>query len=172
MKIVILEKLGMPGVAGIGLLLFCLPFYFGNIAPLRNELTSLENEKAQLAATAAALADAAHGADSARGAGAGKGLPHLTAAPELLMQLNSLAEKHGLVVERTSYQFKGKDGSPRLEISMPLKASYPSLRAYLRDALALTTSASLDELTLQRSQASDPAVDAQVRLSYGFAATP
>ncbi|OHC71260.1 MAG: hypothetical protein A2045_01940 [Rhodocyclales bacterium GWA2_65_20] len=166
MRTAILEKLGLPGIAGLGLLLFCLSFYFGNVAPVRAELASLESEEAQLVATAAANRAAAAPAQEA---GTGQALPGLIEAPELLRQLNTLANKHGVAVERTAYQIKDKDGPRRLEVSMPLKVGYPALRSYLRDALRLTAAASLDELSLQRSQAGDAAVAAQVRLSYGFA---
>lgn len=166
---VMLERLGMPGIAGIGLLLFCLPFYFGNVAPAQTELANLENERAQLAATAAGRAAAAHGAAGARETGSAQPLPPLADAPEVLKQLNSLAEKYGVVVERASYQMKGKDGQRQLEIGLPLKfGSYPTLRAYLREALALTASASLEELSVQRQQASDAGVEVQLRLSYSF----
>lgn len=159
-----LERLGMPGVAGVGLLLFCLAFQFGSLAPLARELDGLEAEKARLAAAVAA-----------GGTGpltvAGLPLRPFAEAPELLKLLNTLAEKHGVAVERATYAVKGKEGPLRLEVGMPLKVAYPALRAYLREALALPAAA-LEELTLQRSLASDPLLAAQVRLSYGFTRTP
>ena len=168
MKAAILERLGTPGVVGLGILLFCLSFYLGNLAPMGDELAALESQGAQLAAEAATRREGA----GAAGAGADRRLPPLVEAPELLKQLDGLAGKYGAVVQRASYQLTGKEGPLRLEVSMPLKMTYPSLRAYLRDALALTASASLDELNLQRPQATDAMVEAQVRLSFGFAAAP
>ncbi|MDD5250692.1 MAG: type 4a pilus biogenesis protein PilO [Rhodocyclaceae bacterium] len=164
MKLGALDRLGLPGVVGAGLLLFCVAFYFGTIAPAQEELANLAAEKAQLAAAQA-------GAHHARAAPV-QALPSFAQAPELLKQLNALAEKHGVVVTRSSYQVKSTDGTRRFEIDMPLKIAYPLLRAYLRDALALSPTASLDDLNLQRAQATDPAVDADVRLSFSFAAVP
>lgn len=153
----LLERLGMPGVAGVGLLLFCLAFLAGGVLPLRDELAVLEAERARLAeAGRLAAAPARDG-----------GLPSLDEVPALLKQLNALAEKYGIAVERTSYALRDQADGLRLEVSMPLKLGYPALRAYLRDALALPAAA-LDELILQRSQASDSVLAAQVRLSYGF----
>lgn len=160
----ILERLGLPGVAGFGLLLFCLSFFFGSVQPLQEEQASLAAEKTQLTADITRQL----AASPAPGAGA---LSPLAVAPELLKQLNDLAEKHGIAVERTSYVLKDKEGPLRLEVSMPLKVGYPALRAYLRDALALPAG-TLEELSLQRSQASDTTVAAQVRLSYGFSRSP
>lgn len=155
-----LERLGMPGVAGIGLLLFCLAFFVGGVLPLREELAALGAERTQLVEAgrrAAAVPDEA--------------LPSLAAVPTVLKQLNALADSHGIAVERASYVLRDQAGTLRLEVSMPLKVGYPALRAYLRDALALPAAA-LDELVLQRSQASDGALAAQVRLSYGFSPAP
>lgn len=163
MKIAVLERLGHWGVVGIGLLLFCLSFHFSTIAPLRAELAGLEAENDALTTSARRQVD---------GAGAARPLPPLTQAPELLKQLDALAGKHGVSVERATYRLKSREGERRLEISMPLRVAYPGLRGYLRDALALAATASLDELDLQRGQAGDTSVDAQVRLSYAFAAAP
>lgn len=168
MKAAVLDKLGLPGIAGIGLMLFCLAFYFGSVSPVEAELAGLQSEKASLSAEAATLAEKTA---ATRTAEAALRLPPLGAAPELLKQLDSLAQKNGISVERASYQVKNKERQQRLEVSMPLRVSYPALRAYLRDALSLAPSASLDDLSLQRSQASDPAVDVQLRLSYGFSSS-
>ncbi|HEX5804277.1 MAG TPA: hypothetical protein VFY24_14720 [Azospira sp.] len=157
-----LAQLGMPGIAGIGLLLFCLAFLIGGVLPLRAELAALQAERARLA-EAGRRAAAAPAPDGA--------LPSLAAAPALLKQLNQLAARHGIAVERASYVLRDQDGGLRLEVSMPLKVGYPALRAYLRDALALPAAA-LDELILQRAQASDSTLAAQVRLSYGFSRAP
>ncbi|HET7775246.1 MAG TPA: hypothetical protein VFK74_02690, partial [Azospira sp.] len=127
----VLERLGLPGVAGLGLLLFCLSFFFGSVQPLQEEQASLAAEKTQL------TADIARQLAASPAPGAGSAPSPLAVAPELLKQLNALAEKHGIAVERTSYVLKDKEGPLRLEVSMPLKVGYPALRAYLRDALAL-----------------------------------
>jgi Tfp pilus assembly protein PilO len=161
----VIDRLGMPGVLGLGLLLFCLAFYFGNLLPLQRQLAEAETEQAQL--VAAARRD---GPGSARAA-AGQALPPFREAPELLKQLNALAVKHGVVVERSTYLLKDKEGPLRLEVGMPLTLGYPALRAYLRDVLALAA-VSLDELSLQRALASDTVLDVQLRLSFGFARTP
>lgn len=155
-----LEKLGYPGVVGLGLLIFCLAFYFGNVAPAHEELARLQRQQVRLSADVAATQDGRLGRRSK--------LPSLAEAPELLKQLNAVAEKHGIVVASTSYQLKERSGQLRLEVNLPLRAAYPSLRAYLRDALALAAPATITDVSLKRAQASDTVLDAQIRLSYSF----
>ena len=157
----ILERLGMPGVTGFGLLLFSLSFYLGSIAPASAELASLKQEAAQLQARL----HGASGTDGGRPA-LTEALPSINSLPELLKDLNALAGQHGITIDRASYALSERDGQRRMEISLPLKAGYPALRGYLRDVLALRASPSLDELTLKRQQSTDTVVEANVRLSY------
>jgi Tfp pilus assembly protein PilO len=159
MKSPALEKLGYPGVAGLGLLVFSLAFYFGNVAPAHNELTNLQRLQMRLQADATT---------SDGNLGGRVKLPSLAEAPELLKQLSAVADKHGVVVASTSYQLKEKGGQLRLEVNLPIRTAYPSLRAYLRDALALAAPATITDVTLKRAQASDTALEAQIRLSYSF----
>jgi hypothetical protein len=161
MKIPSLEKLGYPGVAGLGLLVFCLAFYFGSVAPAREELAGLQWQQTRLQADLMSSTATGPG-------GRAKALPKLAEAPEILKQLNAAAEKHGVVVASTSYQLKEKGGQLRLEANLPLRGAYPSLRAYLRDALDLAAPASIMAITLKRAQASDAGLEAQIRLSYSF----
>lgn len=177
--------IGVAGVTGIGLLLFCLSLFFGHLLPMQNELSRLESERETLAATRAATAaanpvattvanpaaTAAAQGPTAASARAERPLLPLSAAPEQLKQLNALATRHGIVIERATYQMKDQAGQTRLEVSMPLNLSYPVLRAYLRDVLAMPT-AVLEELMLQRGKVSDAMVEAQLRLSFGFASAP
>lgn len=164
MKSAVLERLGPPGTIGIGVLLFCLAFHVGNVAPLLAERAALADAAAQLAAAAGQRGSAAPANASP--------LPPLTDAPALLKRLNALTEKHGSVIERVTYQLKGTGSVLRLEVRLPLKMTYPALRAFLREALALSAVASLDEAALHRDHAGDLAVEARLRLSYAFVATP
>lgn len=161
-NLAIMERLGWPGVAGVALLLACLVFYLAATAPARAERDDLAAEKERLAT---AVAEAGRPA----AATAVQKLPPFAQAPELLKQLDALAQKDGVAVTRTSYQVKDEDSHRVFEVELPLKVAYPTLRGYLRDVLALSPTARLDDLDLHRAQASDPALDADVRLSFTFA---
>lgn len=154
--------IGVAGVMGIGLLLFCLSLLFSHLFPMQDTLTQLERQREALAP---ARVPTRLAATTER-----PQLP-LPAAPEQLKQLNALATRHGIVIERATYQMKELAGQTRLEVRMPLNLSYPVLRAFLRDVLAMPAVA-LEQLALQRAQVSDARVEAQLRLSFGFAGAP
>lgn len=178
MRLPSLDRLGMPGIVGLGLMLFCASFYLGSIAPAQAELVNLQREAAQLQAVAGSPGA---GAGAGEGEGEGEGgerraasaaLRPLTAFPELLKELNLLAQQHGIAIDRASYALSEREGQRRMEISLPLVAGYPLLRAYLRDLMLLKAPPSLDELSFKRRQAGDPQVEANVRLSYPLAPAP
>lgn len=158
------ERFGLPGGVGIALIVFSLYFTLGILLPDETRLERLGAERDRLAA-------AAPGA-----LGPGPGVlavaAPVDALPDVLKQLQALADGSGLVVERAAYVLKAYDSTRRLEVSLPLLGSYPAIRSYLRAALALTPAASLDELSLQRTQASASGVTGQVRLSYLFVESP
>lgn len=169
MKLPQLDRLGIPGVAALGLLLFCLSLYAGNIAPARNQLASLRSQVAQLASEAQPPGPDTGGPPDAK---AGAPLPAFTTATEAQKELNRIAEQHGVTIDHASYQLNNKDGQLRLEISLPLKGGYSALRSFLLEVLALPAAPTLDEVLLQRSQATDPLIEANVRFSFYFAAPP
>jgi len=161
-----LEQLGKPGLAGIGLLMFCVGFIFGHLLPQQDELRRLAGEVETLAAT---RDETATQMPTRQTTTAEQPLLPLATAPEQLKQLHALASRHGIVIERATYQIKAEKaraGQMRLEVSMPLNLGYPVLRAYLRDVLSMPL-ATLEDLVLQRAQATDQAIEAQLRLSFG-----
>lgn len=165
MKMAALERLGKPGVLGLGVLLFCLSLYLGHIAPAQLEIARLQEESARLAATRPA-------GEPGNAAPSPRQLPSFATATDSLKAVYALAEQHGLKPDRGSYQLSDKDGQQRLEASLPLQGSYPSLRAYLHEVLALPAAPALDELALQRQKSSDAQIEANLRLSFYFAASP
>jgi Tfp pilus assembly protein PilO len=169
MKLPPLDRLGKPGILGLGILIFCLSFYLGNIVPAQRELATLRSEASRLAAAQTAAPETM---SSTPASPVAQQLPPFKNASEALKQLGSLAEQHGLTIERATYLLSERDGQRRLAVDLPLKASYASLRAYLRAVLALPAGPALDELILQRPKSSEALIEANVRLSYYFTPTP
>lgn len=162
MKSIDLGRLGFPGIVGLGLLLFCLSFYFGSVSPLDDEVDQRKNEEARLLATLRS------GARPATPVVAAPQPLTLRDAPALLLNLSATADQHSVSIERAAYRISEQEGRRRLEVTLPLKGNYPSLRAYLRDVLSKPP-VTLEELSLKRPTATEALLDAQVRLSYPLA---
>lgn len=161
-----IQGLGIPGFVGVGLLLFCASFYFGTIAPMQTQILSLKNEARTLAATLRAPEpNSVPGAVAATEAPAA-GTPPASDPLEIIRRLHAAAETAAVTVDRTSYTVSDKDGLKRIEVSVPTKGGYQPLRSYLREALAVGRGAQLDSLVLQRARATDPVLDADLKLSF------
>lgn len=162
MRTVALERLGIPGVTGAGLLLFCLAFYCGSLSPAESVLASLQRDELGLTRQLAGIRGALGGSMDIA-------LPSESTIPDLLKQLSEAAEQCGLGSLHFSYRMSTDEGVRRYEITMPMRGTYPNIRAYLGRAMTLTFPATLDAIELQRATAVDGQIDAQSRLSYYFA---
>jgi hypothetical protein len=167
MKMPDLQRLGVPGVLGLSLMLFNFSFYLGSIAPDQEGLAILKQQRSALLEDSPSargrVADAASSAPSILRP------PSLNQIPELLRSVFSLAAQHGVVIDRATYSLSEKDGPPRIELDLPLQASYPILRSFLADVDRLKPAPAIDELTIKRRQASDAMIDATLRLSWSLA---
>lgn len=161
---------GLPGVLGLGLVFFAASFYFSALVPALAERERLQTEEQKLVLPdrqpTAPVISASSEAPPAPGA-----LPPSVEAMELFDRLHAAGEKNSIAIERATYNVirHEKLSALQYEVTLPLRGSYPNLRTFLREALELAPSASLDSLTLQRAKASDTALEASVRLSYFFA---
>lgn len=159
-----LGRLGIPGVVGAGLLLFCLSFGVSTLLPDREARDRLIEDEARLSVTAPT-----EGSSRSSKEPTILRPPPLSSARQIFSDLDKLADASHLPLEQASYRLLEEESYVRYEASFPLKGSYPDLRAFIKDALALSTTAYLDELSLQRSAATDPMINASVRLVYVFA---
>ena len=94
-------------------------------------------------------------------------LPSAGGALDAVAKIHGAASTHGVLLSHGEYRLV-RDGSARLwryQISLPARASYPHLRAWLADTLSAVPSASLDELSLRRADSSGDVVEALVRLT-------
>ena len=92
--------------------------------------------------------------------GAGGGL-------DAVAKIHGAAGTHGVSLSHGEYRLV-RDGSARLwryQITLPARASYPHLRAWLAETLSAVPSASLDELSLRRADSGSDVVEALVRLT-------
>lgn len=161
-----LQALGIPGLLGVGLLLFCMSFYFGTIAPTQSQVAALKNEARALAATLRAPDSNNIAVTLAETEAATPGIKPAFDPIEIIRRLRAAAETSAVTMDRASYTISEKDGHRRIEVSLPTKGGYLPIKNYLREALALGRSAQIDSLVLQRARATDPVLDAELKLSF------
>lgn len=87
---------------------------------------------------------------------------------EVALELvQSAALRHGLAVERADFRWVREADAPwiRYQITLPVRAGYVSVRAWLDEILQVLPGLALDELRLRREAASEGALESQVRLT-------
>jgi hypothetical protein len=83
-----------------------------------------------------------------------------------LRRLDQIAAKTGVELRSADYRMQKPAGRlERYEIALPVSASYPQLRAFLRTALAEIPVMSLDQVVIKRQRASDGQVQADVHIT-------
>ncbi|MCE9569962.1 MAG: hypothetical protein K8R10_08165 [Rhodocyclales bacterium] len=161
-----LHSIGIPGLVGIGLFLFCGSLYLNSVVPMRAQLDAANNEALRLRETlgkGTPVTDPTAHRDANASAAEAKPV----ADPiEIIRRLNTAAESSTVMVDRASYTVIDKDGGRRIEVSLPTKGSYKAIRSYLNDALAVGRGAQIDSLVLQRGRATEPMLDADLKLSF------
>lgn len=92
----------------------------------------------------------------------------------VLEQIEAAARQQQLEIDSATYQLApgAPGGIGRYSISIPLKAGYPALRAFIRQALAQSPGLALASITLGRASRSAPQVEARVEFSAHFREAP
>jgi hypothetical protein len=158
----LLDALGPAGVAGIGVLLFCVPFYFNALAPALAEV-----ERRSAAGKRVSLQPVLVNND-----GAGElerfysRFPRVERLPGELDALYAHAKVSNVQLLQGEYRMESNGGAlAAYHITLPVRASYPQLRQFVGRVLKDMPTTSLDALRFERKKAADAQLEAQVRLT-------
>lgn len=159
-------RLGWPGLAGVAGLALGLGFYLGAVQPAQQRLDAARGG-AQALQARVAQADPAGGLPiDEQLAAFYRLLPPEAQATDGVGRIVAIAQRAGLSVQQAEYQALRDAGGrlTHLQMDLPLRADYPSLRRFLA---ALRTGApfvALEQVQFERQKVGDPRVEAKVRL--------
>jgi hypothetical protein len=161
----LLDALGPAGVAGIGVLLFCLPFYFNALAPAQAQLRKRET----LAAAAATVRPTLQGPRDDPSAELEQfyaRFPRLDRLDSELQALYAHAKASRVHLLQGEYRLEPVGGNlTAYRVTLPVRASYPQLRQFVGRVLKDMPTTSLDAVRLERKKAAEAELEAQVRLT-------
>ena len=160
-------RLGLPGVLGLGLLVFIGGFYFSTIYPEQLRLADLRQEIAQARSERSARADTEGPKTPADRLAAFYGaFPRPTDLPDLLQKVFAAATRQTLKLEQGDYRVTRDNagGLTQFQLSLPVRGSYPQIRKFVDAALIDVPTLSLDSIHFERQKVGDAAVDAKVKL--------
>ena len=164
-----MKVLSWPGVVGLGLLAFCLAFYWSALLPAKARLVEMQQQASSLGARLAHMKTQPQQlvTPETQLAAFYHFFPDFAATPDLLEKLYGAAEASGIVLEQGEYRVvPGKeDKLERYQVTLPVRGTYPAVRKFLGRVLADLPAASLDSVSFQRQKVGDMTIESQIKLT-------
>lgn len=162
------QKIGHAGIIGLSFLIFSIATFFSANSPLREQILS----------QTAALEDARDLAGSQQNTGGSgdpagtaqeliKELPSRDDLPEIMGQIVTVATAAGLTLDRGNYEFTATESGDvsRYRLNLPVRGSYPQVRAFIENTLAAVPVAALESMRVERNQVSDQTIAADLKFA-------
>lgn len=159
------RRLGRTGFVGLLMLLVAALIQFAYTGPMQSETRA--QEARLLAMHHAANRVAARPVSTVPASGLIDNLPDTAVASAVVGQLEQLAHAHGLQLLRGQYAQTPVTGTSllRWQLSLPIKAEYPSIIAFVATSLQALPSLALDEFRLKRDTIETTTLDADLRFN-------
>ncbi len=160
--------LGLPGWAGVAILLACALGWAFAASPLRAEADRLERQAAALERSLGTRANADVAAPSTPQQQLAEFRSRFTGEKRLAASLGRLqasAKRQGVQLDQAEFRFVSEAGDPLLRYTMvlPVKAEYRALRRFVRAALHDLPGLAIEEVNLRRGDPASATLDAQLR---------
>lgn len=160
-----LQRLGVPGVLGIGVLLACAGFWISALQPAQAELAAQQRALERLRARSP-LQPVAAGGPEEELRRFQRLFPSAAALTDELERLHRLARRAGLDLAQGEYRLERRGtGLWSYRVNLPVRGSYPQLRDFVAAVLKDMPIASIDALRFERKKALDSQLEAQIRLT-------
>ena len=159
-----LERLGLAGVLGIGVLLFCATFYLSALAPAQRELAGRQSAAA---GAGVPVRPVAHPGDAL--AELHSRFPALDTLPSQVERLHRIARSTGLQLQHGDYRLEVPPaGLVAYRVSLPARGEYRALRSFIGAVLKEMPVAAVDRVRFERKKPGDAQLEAQIQLTLFF----
>ena len=156
----ILERIGVAGVAAIGLLAAALLFSNFMVKPLQEKNVSLT----EAASRSGRKADNAQ--SGAKVAAVYEYLRKEEDTTDWLVKLHAIGTATGIQMRTATYRTQPTEGRiVRYEIVLPVAGSYGQIRDFLKRATLEIPVLSIDQVTLKKEERKGAALQAEMRLT-------
>ena len=162
-----LRRLGWPGAVGVTLAAFAAVLYGSGILAAQTQLTRLRGEIEQLRARPTATAAATAVSFEQRVKVFRGFFTSQEELPRMIESIHDRAAANGVAIATADYRESTDPASGllRLQVTMPLKGSYPQIRAWLGEVMNELPAIALDEFTLKRDRIGNSVLEGRVRFS-------
>lgn len=161
------NRMGWPGLVGLGLLVFSAAFYFSWLQPVQDRLETLRQEAVRGRGQNVAVS-ASQGPQSTADGVASFYLffPRVSSVHDQLEKIYNAADRQSLKLDQGDYRpVRDSVGKlVRYQITLPVKGAYPQIRRFIGDVLSEIPSVALDNIQFERQKVGDATVDAKIKL--------
>lgn len=163
-----LKKLGAAGVLGLGVLLFCIPFYFSAVRPAELEIAAQHEATERLRSRGPFRpVSVDHRSDDLRRFY--RLFPAPQRLPDELEMVYSFAREANLDLMQGEYRLEKRSVGPvAYRMMLPLRGTYSQIRSFIGSVLREMPTASVDALRFERKNIAETQIEAQVRLTLYF----
>jgi hypothetical protein len=168
----IFSRAGVLEVAGASLFLASVLAYFALIYPQMDPFAISETASVQAGGPAGGLESSRDtNPTSLAVLKALAGLPQSSEATALIGKILSIASAQHVEIAQADYRLlpATSESRGRLQVTLPIKDTYPRVQAFLADVMNQMPGVALDGVSFQRIRISDGNIDAQIRLTIFFA---
>jgi Tfp pilus assembly protein PilO len=160
----IVEPLGLAGVLGIGVLLFCATFYFSTLRPAQDELAARQSAAAGASPVLQPLARTADPLSELHSR-----FPALETLPSQVERIHRIARSTGLQLQQGDYRLEVPPaGLVAYRVSLPARGEYRALRTFIGAVLKEMPVAAVDRVRFERKKPGDAQLEAQIQLTLFF----
>jgi hypothetical protein len=157
-------SLGLAGVLGIGVLLFCASFYASTLLPAERELAARQTAAA---GGSFALQPVAHSADPL--AELYSRFPPIETLTSQVERLHRLGRAAGLHLQQADYRLEVPPaGLIAYRVSLPARGEYRALRQFMGLVLKEMPVAAVDRVRFERRKPGDAQLEAHIQLTLYF----
>lgn len=170
------RSIGLPGVAGVSLLLACALGWWLAAAPLRDDTEQLTKASATLERSLALRRTATNSPPSTPQRQLVEFQRRFRGDRSIatsLRQLQAAAKRQGLQLDQAEFRWASDAVEPlqRYTMVLPVKAEYGALRRFIRDALLELPGLAIEEVSLRRNDPKSGTLEAQLRFVLFLAKT-
>lgn len=170
-------RLRWRGLIGIALLAVAAGLALAVLVPAVDETESLKADVAALRTRMKSVGES--GGASARTVAPTRSVqlanfyaffPASVTLPDWVGQIHNAAQRSGLALDSGEYQLQQSPNERllRYQVRLPVKGTYPQLRAFVSEVLAKVPSAALDDVVVKRDGIGTPELEARFTFTLFF----
>lgn len=161
-------RLGLIGKIGLGLFMLSAVFFVAAVLPQKEELSALKEKATSMQQRSAVKSAEGVKLDDNQALQVFYDFfPSIDSSPYWIKELDRVAKKRGVELSGSEYRLMQEKGSKlaRYEMVLPVRGSYPQIRAFIADALESVPAMALADVVIKREDIKSGKLDVRLGIN-------